>query len=149
MTRSIRMPTAFATTDLVTGWSASTRALMQIRAVLSKVNRSCRPRVLGRDHPRRAALCAGHDQLLLLNSICSAHSREDYLRLSGLALRAEPVVNGRLGARSRGGRALARPVSPGAVSLLAVLMSTCLSVVTDATAIATITATAKSTRAVR
>ena len=53
------------------------------------------------------------------------------------------------GARSSGGRGLARPVVPGGVSLLAVLLSTRSSVVTDAASIAIITATAKSTTAVR
>ena len=56
---------------------------------------------------------------------------------------------GRPGARSSGGRGLARPVVPGGVSLLAVLLSTCSSVVTDAASTAIITATAKSTTAVR
>src|SRR5215212_5546025 len=53
------------------------------------------------------------------------------------------------GARSSGGRGLARPVVPGAVSLLAVLVPTRSRVVTDAASIASITATAKSARAVR
>jgi hypothetical protein len=53
------------------------------------------------------------------------------------------------GARSSGGRGLARPVVPGGVSLLAVLVSTRPSVMTDAASIAIITATAKSTMAVR
>ena len=53
------------------------------------------------------------------------------------------------GARSSGGRGLARPVVPGGVPLLAVLLSTCSSVVTDAASAAIITATAKSTTAVR
>jgi hypothetical protein len=54
---------------------------------------------------------------------------------------------GWLGARSSGGCALARPVEPGAVPLSAVLLSTRSSVVTNATSIAIVTATAKSTRA--
>ncbi len=53
------------------------------------------------------------------------------------------------GARSSGGRGLARPVVPGGVSLLAVLVSTRSSVVTNAASIAIITATAKSPMAVR
>src|SRR4029077_15728872 len=53
------------------------------------------------------------------------------------------------GARSSGGRGLARPVVPGAVSLLAVLVSIRSSVVTNAASIATIIATAKSMTAVR
>jgi hypothetical protein len=48
------------------------------------------------------------------------------------------------GARSSGGRGLARPVVPGGVSLLTVLVSTRSSVVTNAASIAIITATAKS-----
>src|SRR5260221_9429920 len=56
---------------------------------------------------------------------------------------------GRPGARSRGGCGLARPVVPGGVSLLAVLVSTRSSVVTNAASIAIITATAKSPMAVR
>ena len=51
-------------------------------------------------------------------------------------------------ARSSGGRAVARPVVPGAVSLVAVLFSTRSKVVKNAMSIATITATAKSKRAV-
>jgi len=53
------------------------------------------------------------------------------------------------GARSSGGRGLARPVVPGGVSLLAVLVSIRSSVVTSAASIAMTTATAKSTTAVR
>ena len=53
------------------------------------------------------------------------------------------------GSRSSGRCGLARPVVPGGVSLLAVLLSTCSIVVTDAASAAIITATAKSTTAVR
>lgn len=53
------------------------------------------------------------------------------------------------GARSSGGCGLARPVVPGRVSLLAVLVSTPSSVVTNAARIVTITAIAKSTTEVR
>jgi Na+-transporting NADH:ubiquinone oxidoreductase subunit NqrB len=56
---------------------------------------------------------------------------------------------GRPGARSSGGRGLARPVVPGGVSLLALLLSTRSIVVTNAASIAIITATAKSMVAVR
>ena len=52
------------------------------------------------------------------------------------------------GARSSGARGLARPVVPGGVSLLAVLVSTS-SVVTNAASIAIIAAIAKSSMAVR
>src|SRR5215468_7315321 len=53
------------------------------------------------------------------------------------------------GARSSGACGLARPVVPGGVLLLAVLVSTRSSVVADAARTATITAIAKSTIAVR
>ena len=53
------------------------------------------------------------------------------------------------GARSSGGRGLARPVVPGGDSLLAVLVSIRSNVVTAATSIAIVTATAKSMTAVR
>jgi len=65
-----------------------------------------------------------------------------------LAARASQLPNtGWPGARSRGGCGLARPVVPGGASLLAVSIRS--SVVAKAAAIAIITATAKSTTAVR
>src|SRR5438067_9090445 len=53
------------------------------------------------------------------------------------------------GARSSGGCGFGRPVVPGGVSVLAVLVPTRSSVVTGAASIASITATAESTRGVR
>lgn len=59
----------------------------------------------------------------------------------------QSLFTGWPGARSSGGRGLARPVAPGGVSVLAVLVSTCASVVTHAATIAIMTI-AKSTKAV-
>lgn len=62
---------------------------------------------------------------------------------------AQLPITGSPGARPNGGRGLARPVVPGGASLLAVRVSTRSNVVTVATSIAMIAATAKSTTAVR
>lgn len=62
---------------------------------------------------------------------------------------AQLPITGWPGARSSGGRGLASPIVPGGVSLLAVFVSTRSSVVTVAASIAIITATAKSTTAIR
>ena len=71
-------------------------------------------------------------------------------RSSCLAQSAIQLPNtGWPGARSIGGRGLARPVAPGGASLLAVLVSIRSSVVKNAASTAITTATAKSRTAVR